>query len=222
MSEETKAVGFNWANLFTSVEKWHGAADPAARMVDALLEYLAQNDQPLPFTAGTGDLQDYVCRMNVKLLVNYLCIRKLDFVLSPLSVDAFLKPVRMYELEEYGYNFFLDFYREHNSLGELIRKSIAGPLQLRVQPVYPADGEIMAWLFDPRDMKVLAFCRREMENPEPPPGGKMLSIGRTSTLEDWTGTDFVTNNHPFSEKYKSKIQTAQKHLEELSASQPSV
>ncbi len=221
-----------FAKTHQAIERWHSRTSPEYRTIDNLQSYLTRNRKILFTNLGTSTSQktaqsqeypDFLRRSECRYLASYFYAKKLDFKLTPLAVDAILRPTHMYDLEHYGYEFFLHHFHEHPLLEEKIMASINTPARLRIIPVFPADTDFMAWLFDPNDMKTYIFhanagSKRETNIGLRKEHGRIRSIGALSIFEEYSRKDTPVSDfyrNPFSDLYRKKVKKY-KELEAIS------
>lgn len=185
------------------IEAWHLYTQPAYRTIDHLYDHLVRKQKNLPFSTVPPDQVDRYKLINVATLAMCLHHKKLDFLLTRLLVDVLLRPARLDDLYEPSYQFFLDHYSEHPCLEKCIRQSISTYLRLRVAPVIPADGNLMAWLFDPSGRKMYQFSVNSADlMPEITVHDRgVVSIGTASVCKEYFG-----DQHPFSKLYLENVE----------------
>ncbi|MEK7482238.1 MAG: hypothetical protein AAB620_00375 [Patescibacteria group bacterium] len=188
-----------FSELFAAIKKWHTKTPADRRTIDNLRRHLASAKIELPLNENDRKTEDCAEQMNVQFLVGYLISQEMSFQLTALTVDAFLRPTA-YDIEMAGYQFFLEHFDEHPLLEKKILKGLNKPLRLRVQPVIPADDNLMCWFFDPWETKAYTlrvnwgkqYLKRIDE--------KIKSTSAFSIFAEYQGSE-----HPFSEAYQERI-----------------
>ncbi len=225
-------VNKNFVDVFKAIDRWHSRTAPDYRSIDNLISYLQRNNYPEPlrnYKDGHGrikslqlksrkrkkenvekdkkDSQKFLQLLSFRSLADYLQVKNLNLKLTPRLVDSVLRPKINYPDLQWGaYQFFLEHFHEHPNIEHMVRESIGSPLRLRVEPVYPADGNLAAYLFDPRKMKTYTFSRNprqhwKTENTSAKKEkGKLKSISSYSVLEEYKGKEA-----PFSKEYKKRV-----------------
>lgn len=193
-----------FSELFKDIHEWHATTPDESRTVDNLLQYLTKKKFIFLFKKPKKSSKEdgaVVEKMNVQFLAAYLLSKKLEFKLTPSVVDAFLAPTFMYKgIEEYSYQFFLEHFHEHPMLVKKILKGLNKPLRLRVQPVLPADDNLMTWFFDPWETKVYTLSANWGEPLLKRPDEEVMSVSTFSVFAEYKGKE-----HPFSEAYQERV-----------------
>ena len=195
---------------YRAAKGWHSDTEPESRTIDNLVSHLRERGHILwsdvmnrlgkeKNADATQPDSDFEERMDFRMLADYFATDGLDYRLTPRTVDALVRP-RMYEVQEGGYAFFLKHFHEHPALERMIKEEVGTCMpQIRIIPVCPEGGSLMAWIYNPADMKTYRLKQRG-DTYNKGRRSRVISESPYSVLEEYRG-----RSSPFSAEYKGSV-----------------